>query len=131
MSRELHPDLTRQERDRLHASGIELFNRGDFYAAHEAWEEIWRSTTPEPKLLFQGLVQVSAGLHQILDLGRLAGPRSTLAKARRNLEPFVPEAEGLDVAALLASVTAWLEWLEAPEATRPTLPVLCLRAAPG
>lgn len=124
MGRELHPDLTRDERDRLHASGIELFNRGDFYAAHEAWEEIWRSTTPEPKLLFQGLVQVSAGLHQILDLHRLAGPRSTLAKARRNLEPFAPATEGIDVAGLLASVEAWQAWLEAPEKERPPLPLL-------
>jgi hypothetical protein len=121
VSRELHPVLTREERDRLHASGVELFNRGDFYAAHEAWEEIWRSTTPEPKLLFQGLVQVSAGLHQVIDLGRLAGPRSTLAKARRNLEPFAPGAEGLDIAALLASVAAWLAWLESPETPRPPL----------
>jgi predicted metal-dependent hydrolase len=124
VSRELHPDLTPEERARLHASGIALFNRGDFYAAHEAWEEIWRSATPEPKLLFQGLVQVAAAMHQLLDLHRTSGPRSTLAKARRNLEPFSPTAEGIDVAALLASVADWQAWLEAPETARPPLPVL-------
>ena len=30
-------------------SGIGALQSGTFFAAHEAWEEIWRSTTPEPR----------------------------------------------------------------------------------
>ena len=107
--------------------GIDLFNRGDFFAAHEAWEEIWRSTTPEPKELLQGLVQVAAGLHQILDLKRKIGPRNTLAKARSHLELYAPAAHGLDVAGLLEAVGEWLEWLDR-EGEKP--PVPRLRLAP-
>ena len=109
----LHPDLSPAERRRLFQEGIDLFNRGDFFLAHEAWEEIWRSTTPEPRHLFQGLVQVAAALHQILDLKRTIGPRYTFAKARGHLEPFAPVACGLDVAGLLEAVGRWQEWLEA------------------
>lgn len=122
----LHPVLSPEERRRLFHEGIDLFNRGergDFFAAHEAWEEIWRSTTPEPRELFQGLVQVAAGLHQILDLHRRIGPRNTLAKARSHLEPCAPAASGLDVAALLESVRRWQEWLAAG-GERPELPVI-------
>lgn len=108
----LHPVLSAGERRSLLQDGIELFHRGEFFAAHETWEEVWRSTTPEPKTLLQGLIQVAAALHQIRDLHRREGPRGTLAKARRNLEPYAPGALGLDVEDLLRSVDAWRDWLK-------------------
>jgi uncharacterized protein len=108
----LHPVLSAGERRRLLRDGIDQLHRGDFFAAHEIWEEVWRSTTPEPKTLLQGLIQVAAALHQIRDLDRREGPRRTLAKARRNLEPWAPVALGLDVEGLLRSVAAWQDWLE-------------------
>jgi predicted metal-dependent hydrolase len=122
--RVLHPEISQGERERLFRAGIDLFNQGWFFAAHEAWEEIWRSTTPEPKDLFQGLVQVAAALHQYLDLKRTEGPRRTLAKARRNLEPFAPAALGIDVSDLLDQVGGWEAWLERPEGDPPPLPTL-------
>jgi predicted metal-dependent hydrolase len=122
--RVLHPDLSPEERRRLFQEGIDCFNRGEFYPAHDAWEEIWRSTTPEPRRLFQGLVQVAAALHQVLDLQRTAGPRNTLAKARSHLELYAPVAYGLDVAGLLASVRLWQEWLEREGEEPPPLPVI-------
>ena len=108
----LHPVLSAAERRRLLRDGIDQLHRGDFFAAHETWEEVWRSTTPEPKTLLQGLIQVAAALHQIHDLHRREGPRRTLAKARRNLEPWAPVALGLDVEGLLRSVAAWQDWLD-------------------
>ncbi|MFL6236194.1 MAG: DUF309 domain-containing protein [Thermoanaerobaculia bacterium] len=124
MDRALHPDLSPEERERLFRTGIDLFNQGRFFAAHEAWEEIWRSTSPEPRGLFQGLIQVAAALHQHLDLKRTEGPSRTLAKARRNLEPFAPEALGIDVADLLDQVGRWEGWLEGREGEAPPVPVL-------
>lgn len=123
-SKTLHPILTPEERTALFQEGIELFNRSEFFAAHELWEEIWRSTTPEPKDLFQGLIQVAAALHQFLDLRRTLGPRRTLAKARRRLEPYTPVSQGLDVEELLDSVRRWQDWLETPKGERPEVPVL-------
>lgn len=121
--RVLHPTLSPEERRRLFQEGIDLFNRGEFFAAHETWEEIWRSTTPEPRELFQGLVQVAAALHQVLDLRRRIGPRNTLAKARGHLELYTPAASGLDVAALLESVRKWQEWVER-DGERPAVPTI-------
>jgi uncharacterized protein len=108
----LHPVLSADERRRLLREGLDQLHRGEFFAAHESWEEVWRSTTPEPKTLLQGLIQVAAALHQIHHLHRRQGPRGTLAKARRNLEPWAPIALGLDVQDLLRSVAAWQDWLE-------------------
>ena len=121
---DLHPDLSPAERRRLFREGIDLFNRGAFFEAHETWEEIWRSTAPEPRTLFQGLIQVAAALHQIRDLHRRAGPRNTLAKARGHLEGYEPAARGLDLEALLTAVQKWQEWLEKPERESPAWPTL-------
>ena len=122
--RALHPDLSPKERERLFREGIELFNRERFFEAHEAWEEIWRSTAPEPRGFFQGLIQVAAALHQFRDLKRREGPRRTLAKARRNLEPYAPATLGIDVEDLLRSVRKWETWLERPEGQSPPVPIL-------
>ncbi|HVG08258.1 MAG TPA: DUF309 domain-containing protein [Thermoanaerobaculia bacterium] len=121
--RVLHPDLSPEERRRLFQEGIDLFNQGELFLSHEAWEEIWRSTTPEPRELFQGLVQVAAGLHQILELKRKIGPRNTLAKARSHLEPCAPVLCGLDVESLLEAVREWQEWLE-QEGEMPAVPTI-------
>ena len=121
---ELHPTFSPEERRWLFRRGLDLFNRGDFYEAHEVWEDIWRSTTPEPKDLFQGLIQVAAALHQHRGLKRTAGPRSTFAKARLRLEPFVPASHGLDVAGLLESVGEWQRWLERRDGEPPPAPVI-------
>jgi predicted metal-dependent hydrolase len=122
--RVLHPDLSAEERARFFQEGIELFNQGRFFDAHEAWEEIWRSTTPEPRDLFQGLIQVAAALHQFLDLHRNEAPRRTLAKARRRLEPYLPIALGIDLRDLLEQVGRWEAWFEHREGEPPPVPVL-------
>jgi predicted metal-dependent hydrolase len=122
--RVLHPDLPPEEREQLLRRGIQLFNQGLFFEAHEAWEEIWRSTTPEPRDLFQGLIQVAAALHQFLDLKRNEAPRRTLAKARRRLEPYIPAALGIDIADLLRSVGEWESWLGHREGEPPPVPAL-------
>jgi predicted metal-dependent hydrolase len=121
---DLHPDLSPEERRRLFRHGIDLFNRGEYFEAHETWEEIWRSTTPEPRTLFQGLIQVAAAMHQFRDLHRNAGPRNTLAKAHGHLAGYVPVAWGLDVEGLLVTVQRWREWLEAGDGARPDWPAL-------
>jgi uncharacterized protein len=122
--RELHPDLSPAQRRRLLETGIDLFNRGEPFAAHEAFEEVWRSTRPQPRDLFQGLVQVAAGLHHWLARGKAAPARRVLARGRRRLEPLAPRCCGLDLAALLSAVEAWERWLETASGPPPSLPRL-------
>ena len=124
MRKELQPDLSPDQRREIFREGIELFNRGRFFESHEVWEEIWRSTTPEPRDLFQGLIQVAAAMHQFLNLERISGPIRTFARARRRLEPFTPVSHGLDVGALLAVVGEWQAWLERCEGEPPEVPVI-------
>jgi hypothetical protein len=83
------------------ARGARLFDAGEFFEAHEAWEARWRVATDETeRRFFQGLIQVAAAFHKLLVM-RAAGPAerllaSGLAKldacpelvAERDLAPF-------------------------------------------
>lgn len=120
--RELHPTLTAEERRRLFRQGIELFNAGRFYDCHESFEEIWRSTAPEPRDLFQGLIQVAVGLHLFLDLGRPAAARRVMARGRRRLAGLLPASNGIALGSLVERTLAWEAWLAEREGEPPAPP---------
>jgi uncharacterized protein len=72
--------------------GIEQFNAGHFFDAHETWEEIWL-LSPEPEKTFlQGIIQITAAFHHH-SRGNLLGTRSLLEAALRRLSHF-PETQG-------------------------------------
>jgi predicted metal-dependent hydrolase len=55
--------LSPQTEERL-ARGRDLFNAGDYFEAHEAWEDAWREETGTVRRTLHGLIQVAAGLHK-------------------------------------------------------------------
>ena len=116
--RELHPVLTPERRRELIEEGTDLFHRGEYFSAHEAWEEIWRSTTPEPRELFQGLVQLAAAFHHLHGQSRPDVAQRVLGKARRRLSS-TPVSEGLDVESLIGEIEAWISWLAGPVVGQP------------
>jgi predicted metal-dependent hydrolase len=86
--------------------GIELFNAGRYWDAHEAWEEAWMPDRKSPDGgFYKGLIQVAAGC---LHYGR-RNRRGTLNKWRSGadyLRPYLPRHHGLDLAALVAQTDA-------------------------
>lgn len=71
-SSELPPPLLR---------GVELFNATDFFAAHEAWEEIWLPAQGAEKQFLHALIQTAAALHH-LQRGNLKGAASIWRRAQ-------------------------------------------------
>ena len=57
--------MTSLEESEIFHTGIELFNRGRFFDAHEAWEEIWYIASGQKKLFYQGLIQYAVTLEHI------------------------------------------------------------------
>jgi len=49
----------------LFREGIRLFNRGQFWEAHETFEDVWRGQEGDAKKLAQGFVQAAAALSYI------------------------------------------------------------------
>ena len=83
--------------------GLELIERGEYYAAHEVIEDVWREAAQEERDFFQGLVHVAVAWYQA-GRGNRRGCEGQLAKARRRLAPYAPVHRGLDVADLLVQV---------------------------
>lgn len=91
--------------------GLELFNRGEFFDAHEVLEDVWRAAPAAEKKFLQGLIQVAVGLHHH-SRGNMAGARSLLARAHRNLSAYPARHGGIDLAGLCAQVERWVGALE-------------------
>jgi predicted metal-dependent hydrolase len=45
--------------------GIDLFNRGEFFAAHEVLENAWRAEKGPIRSLYQGILQIVVGCYHI------------------------------------------------------------------
>jgi len=67
--------------------GIDLFNAECFFEAHESLEDAWREAPAEDKKFLQGLVQLAVALHHH-STGNLAGSRSVMARALRNVSSY-------------------------------------------
>ena len=42
------------------AEGLRLYQEGEFFRAHEAWESVWLESQEPEKMFLQGLIQVTA-----------------------------------------------------------------------
>ena len=80
--------------------GLRLAGAGEFFAAHEAFENAWRACAPEERDFFQGLVHVVVSAYQ-RGRGKPVAEERQRAKALRRLAAFAPSYRGLDVAGLL------------------------------
>ena len=97
------------------AVGVELFNRGQFWEAHEAWEGAWmpRRDTPEADF-FKGLVQVAAGSYHYQRRNR-AGALVKWRDGAALLRGYLPGLHGVELKPLLAAVDAMRAQVDAEE----------------
>ncbi len=87
------------------------FNRGEYFEAHELWEQAWRALAGAERTFVQGLIQIAAGLHH-LQQHRTRPAAGLLRKGREKISRGVPaplaprpiEALAAAVAALLAEL---------------------------
>ncbi|MGH7962678.1 MAG: DUF309 domain-containing protein [Candidatus Binatia bacterium] len=95
--------------------GIEEFNQGHFFEAHELWEELWNETVGEEKRFYQGLVQIAAGYHK-LSLAQYRGAYKLLDRGRQILAALPRDHVNVDLAPLLATVATLVQSLAAGQA---------------
>jgi uncharacterized protein len=90
--------------------GVHLFNAGEFFECHEVLEELWRDEPGPIRELYQGILQVGVGFYH---LGRAnhRGAVNLLGYGIARLERVPPDAQGLDVRALLVQAARCRERL--------------------
>lgn len=94
------------------ARGIEQFNAGSFFDAHETWEELWNDTVGPEKLLLQGLVQIAAGYAKV-ETGIRGGALKLLTRGLELLRQYPPETSGLSLGPFAAGIAADIERVRA------------------
>jgi predicted metal-dependent hydrolase len=67
------------------AEGVDHYNAGRFWEAHESWERGWKDLPDPEREWVQAWIQV-AGLHHLRLEGRLRPARALLARATLKLE---------------------------------------------
>jgi len=71
----------------LFLEGVNKFNNGKYYDAHEIWEELWSEYVLKDSLFIQGLIQVSVAYFHITNLN-LRGSKSLFSKSLPKLKKF-------------------------------------------
>jgi hypothetical protein len=95
--------------------GIELFNRGEYFEAHEELEHAWNEEGGPVRELYRGILQIAVAYLQITR-GNYNGAIKMFLRARQWLDPLPDVCRGVDVAALrrdAADVRAAIEFLGA------------------
>ena len=100
-------------------AGIDLYNAGEFHAAHDAWEERWRDDAgPREKLFLQALIQSAVVFHHI-EIGRRGAARRMYSMAKEKFARLGAERfMSLDVLEYLSQLDGALRWLEEAEDPR-------------
>src|SRR5215831_1991544 len=99
------------------AEGIRLFNLGNFFQAHEAWEQAWKRAEGEEKTFYQGLIQAAVALCHI-QRGNYAGGVSFYLKSWPKLAQFSPVWMGIELGQFRSELIRYFAPLRASSKAR-------------
>jgi len=85
--------------------GIELFNKGEFFEAHESLEAAWLETGSPERYLYQGILQIGLAYYQI-SRGNYGGAIKMFKRGQRNLDPLEDSMFGINIGQLREDATA-------------------------
>ena len=110
--------------DPLFTRAVDEFNRGEFFEAHESWEEIWDEADEPERTFLQGLIQAATALHH-LGRGRFDPAGRLLAKSLGKLAPYDDGFGGIALARLrddLRAIQSALPTIAAGTTAAPSMP---------
>jgi uncharacterized protein len=102
----MHPDqlIASPEYQR----GAACYRKGEFFEAHEHWEDLWKTLEGEKRLLVQGLIQVAAAWVK-RQRGEPVGMRRLLDSAIQKWRALPSPLWGVELAQLRKATLACLE----------------------
>ncbi|MGW8249387.1 MAG: DUF309 domain-containing protein, partial [Anaerolineales bacterium] len=83
----------------LALQGIEEFNRGEYFEAHESLEDAWNDDQSVGRELYRAILQVAVAYLQI-ERRNYAGAVKMFLRLRQWIEPLPERCRGVDVARL-------------------------------
>ena len=80
--------------------GIELFNKGEYFEAHEALESAWLETDSPERDLYQGILQIGLAYYQI-SRGNYGGALKMFRRGQLKLENLGVSMMGINISQLI------------------------------
>lgn len=91
---ELHP---------IALKGIQAFNAGDYFMAHEDLETAWRDERGAVRDVYRAILQIGLGYYHI-QRGNYRGAVKMFQRCRQWLDPFPDACRGINLAQLRADM---------------------------
>lgn len=93
-------------------AGIDLYNAGEFHAAHDVWEDRWMGEVGrDEKLFLQAMIQSAVAFHH-LQIGRPGAARQMYLRAKEKFERLNKNVfMSLDITDYLCQLDRALSWL--------------------
>ena len=93
-------------------AGIDLYNVGEFHAAHDVWEERWMGEVgAQEKLFLQAMIQSAVAFHH-LEIGRPGAARQMYTRAKEKFARLGTNVfMSLDLEEYQAQLDTALSWL--------------------
>ena len=89
--------------DSLFQEGLNNFRTGEYFEAHESWEELWSDYYLPDRRFIQGLIQLSVSFVH-LENDNLKGAKSLLNKCIEKFSDFKGIQRGIDVNDLIIEI---------------------------
>jgi hypothetical protein len=72
--------------------GLEHFRTGDYFAAHDDWEEVWQGLRGRQRLFWQAMIHLVVGMYHYTN-GNLRGCRGQWHKALQKCDTLMQMTE--------------------------------------
>lgn len=79
--------------------GLQLFNRGEYFEAHEVLEEAWNQDNTLAREMYRAILQVAVAYLQI-ERGNYQGAVKMFLRVRQWIQPLPDSCRGVDIAQL-------------------------------
>jgi len=96
--------LAIEDEARMYHEGIALFNEGDYFEAHDAWEEVWHEVQHRRREQFYRALIQSAVTLELLRRGRAVGVRQVFVSCSELFDGLPPVFMGLNIPGHLSSL---------------------------
>ena len=89
----------------LFQKGLSEYEKGDYFEAHEAWEDLWSDYYIPDRRFIQGLIQLSVSFVH-LGNGNMVGAKSLLKKCQDKFYDFSEIQRGINLVELTSAIEA-------------------------
>lgn len=91
--------------------GWNLFHQGDFFGAHDHWEEAWQLMSGDRRVFWQAMIQLAVSVYHIHN-ENVNGAISQARKAKEKFQSVATLSGREDVQSLVSLTGEWLMVLE-------------------